>query len=298
MTVTVADQICAHDGARERALQSSLRASAPKSADYARAHCRPESPGGESCAWYHGVWQYLRLCGLVSSPAWHREFYDKALRRAYEGVESSTPRVLISGTADFSMLEQVLHSAGRPDAVDVTVIDRCPTPVEACRWYAGRRAARITGKIVDLFTHTMQDASFDVITSDAFLTRFSAAQTAEVLEVWRALLAVGGVAVTTVRLHGAEDHRTDPEADVSAFVARLRRTARGAMKASTLDIDRIAEGAAVYARRMRSEDLGDEGAVLRAFREGGFEVLAHERAHVEGELYPVTYLRVEAQRLP
>jgi hypothetical protein len=279
-------------------LESFLAESAPLSAAYAVAHCGPESPGGQSCAWYHGVWQYLRLCSLVRSPAWHRGFYDRALRRGYQAADPRRPRVLISGTADFSMLEQVWHSAGRPGAVDVTVIDRCPTPVDACRWFAGRMDASVRAEAADLFTHRLPDASFDVITSDAFLTRFSAAHTAKVLEVWRSLLDDNGVVVTTVRLHGDDDRRHDPSADIAGFVARSRRNARRCSREFVADPDWLAKAAENYARRMRSEDLGDERTVLKAFEEGGFAVVAHERARVEGELYPVAYLRIEARRLP
>ncbi|GAA2018390.1 hypothetical protein GCM10009839_13210 [Catenulispora yoronensis] len=287
----------ARDRAREDRLLSLLAESAPLSARDASTLCWPESPGGESCAWYHGAWQYLRLCSLVSSPAWHRDFYDKALRKGYEAVRGGAPRVLVSGAADYSMLEQIWHSAGEPGAVDVTMIDRCPTPVQACRWFAGRMAADIKAGAVDLFTHPMQDASFDVIASDAFLTRFSSAQTAKVLELWRALLAADGVVVTTVRLHGTDDLRADPAGDIADFVARACRNAQDLPKALAAEQGWIVRAAEAYARRMRSEDLGDEHAVMEAFAEGGFEVLTHERAEVQGELYPVSYLRVEAKRL-
>ena len=54
----------------------------------------------ENCSWYHGVWQYLRLCDKASAPTWHFEFYTQVLDRILKEGTS----ILISSAADYSML--------------------------------------------------------------------------------------------------------------------------------------------------------------------------------------------------
>ncbi len=41
------------------------------------------------CSWYHGVWQYLRILDMVSTPTWHPRFYVPeltALARERDGA--------------------------------------------------------------------------------------------------------------------------------------------------------------------------------------------------------------------
>ena len=45
-----------------------LLESAPLARQMAPRLCRRDSATGESCAWIHGLWQYLRLLGLASTP--------------------------------------------------------------------------------------------------------------------------------------------------------------------------------------------------------------------------------------
>src|SRR5262245_58823293 len=58
---------------------------------------------------------------------------------------TGAPRVLISGAADYAMLDFVhktLHSRGVN--ADVTVTDLCETPLALNRWYAERCSCRVT----------------------------------------------------------------------------------------------------------------------------------------------------------
>lgn len=47
-----------------------LGQSAPLAFDWAARYC------AASCRWHHGIWQYLRILGLVSSAARHRDFFE------------------------------------------------------------------------------------------------------------------------------------------------------------------------------------------------------------------------------
>src|SRR5690606_40335193 len=87
--------------------------------------------GTESCAWYHGFWPYMRLLDYGSSPELHKGFYLEGLAPLAAGGE---PRILISGAADFAMLEVAREAfAGGRARPEFTVIDRCETPLALCR---------------------------------------------------------------------------------------------------------------------------------------------------------------------
>jgi len=84
------------------------------------------------CFWYHSMWQYLRLLGLLSGPAWHAQFYVRALRELEERTDE--PRVLISGCADYSMFAHVLAAYDDHTSLACTAVDLCDTPLLMSRW--------------------------------------------------------------------------------------------------------------------------------------------------------------------
>ena len=84
---------------------SALLAAAQYAWELSRRSCRVDPATGESCRWHHGLWPWLRLMSLNTSPALFADFYAAALARALE--RGSAPRVLVSGAADFEMLAQV-----------------------------------------------------------------------------------------------------------------------------------------------------------------------------------------------
>ena len=150
-----------------------------------------------SCAWYHGAWQLLRLFDMVSSPSWHSDFYRKWLTDGLAG--EGRRRVLITGAADYSVLAYVIDAAdanGKLESKQLTaeVMDLCPTPLSACRWYADRFDLDITLHETDILEQTpilvrkvlgeAPDHGFDLIATDAFLTRFSREEVGRVLDNW------------------------------------------------------------------------------------------------------------------
>ncbi len=280
---------------------------------------------GDNCVWYHRVWQYLRLFDMVSSPTWHAPFYQQALRKALSAQDR--PRVLITGAADYTTLAFVLdaaHELGRE--VEVHVLDKCQTPLLACRWYADQcTAAGQTGALVR--THQVDLTNkwalrrepdlrdFDVIVADAFLTRFPPERAVQVLHSWRDLLRPGGQVVTTIRLHpqdqwrspeavstvdsGAEDADGYLPADpVDVFERRLRQRAGAWRRLLPVEIKDLAGAARTYARSMTSHNLGGSEEITGTFRRAGFTVQISDSHHVAGELRPTNYLQVLAGREP
>lgn len=272
----------------------------------AQMGCKVDYVDETSCSWYHGVWPYLRLCNMVSSPRWHPEFYDTALR--VQLGDLGARRVLISGTADYSMLSFVMEAAGRHRGeLDVHVVDRCPTPLSACRWYAKRTGIDIQVHEkdvlddIDELTRVLAPqgdhparSDFDLVVSDAFLTRFAPEDACRVLQNWAALLRPGGAVITTVRLHPRDGELQGVTHDVTEFLLRLRRRAENWRWLLKIDIDELVDAAREYALKMTSRDLGDLDDVLGLFETNGFDLLQYETARVEGELCETEYARVVA----
>ncbi len=168
--------------------------------ELARQHC---CKGQDDCAWYHGFWHYLRWLGLGCDAWRHRDFFLSELAKtpAREGLH---PEILVSGTADESMLSLVVDAVVTARA---TVIDRCQTPLLLCNEFAA-----IKGLTISTWQGDIRDvswpASFDVIVTHIFLGYFDEAARSEVIQRWFYLLKPGGSVVTVLRLRPGFPHPT------------------------------------------------------------------------------------------
>ena len=100
---------------------------------WSRVICQTKSEGGmeqwakdqkvpeaNTCSWYHGTWQYLRLLDMVAVPGWHSDFYMEALSSLLK--KKPTADVLISAAADFGMLATLhlaVEAAGATDSFQI-----------------------------------------------------------------------------------------------------------------------------------------------------------------------------------
>lgn len=266
------------------------------------------------CAWYHGVWQYLRLFDMVSSPTWHAEFYAEQLREAIQ--ERGARRILISGAADYTALAFVLEAVGVHAAeLDLHILDLCRTPLLACQWYAQRMAVPVTVHQADI-TRTSEFGAagldmaepVDLVVADAFLTRFDPDGASRVIDSWYGLLAPGGTVVTTVRLHPRNEYAdqdsfdlefdserrvTDP---IDDFELRLRERATGWQDMLPIDLETLLRAGRRYAKRMISRDLGDADDIAKRFQDREFDVIRQPTKRVRGELVGTEYLQIVARR--
>jgi SAM-dependent methyltransferase len=227
-----------------------LEESAPLARRLAPSLCRRDPATGESCAWTHGFWQYLRLMGLASGPGRHEKFF----RGAFDRVEarSGAPRVLISGTADYSMLAHVLGAfRARSIEPEVTVLDLCETPLALSRWYAERVACRIRTWRGDVLAYR-ESGEFDAVCTHSFLSYFSPESRPDLLARWRELLRPGGRAITVNALRpGPTSERVGlSRAQALALRENVQRWAeanRSTLQFEPLDLVREAE---IYAARL------------------------------------------------
>lgn len=256
------------DQAVQLSVEEPLAESAPLAWKLALQTCRKDADG-ISCTWNHGLWQYLRLLGLVTSPSHQADFYHSALSRAAK----PSPRVLISGAADYSMLAVVLAVFGaRAPGPQVTVLDACETPLALSRWYAERARVTIETVAADIRDYA-SDNSFDIVCSDNFFGRFPSAERPAVAARWASLLRSGGIAVTINRL------RPESEAARVSFSAAQAAAFRGAVyqaaratPAVAAFAEELAGSAEVYAERHFTYPMHSVEELRRDFEAAGLAV--------------------------
>jgi len=277
-------------------LQEPLMYSADMMAEISTVMCSCDHINASSCYWYHSTWQYLRLMNMVSTPSWHHDFYVGKITELLKSVDK--PSVLICGCADyssFSYVVRVLKSLNKE--AQYAVLDMCRTPLFMCEWYAKREKVPVRPIQCNIFDYSEND-KYDLILTDAFLTRFRKEELETVLNIWKKSLKCGGYVITTVRIHD-DVHVCPPKPsdnDVEEF--RNRALKRASVWGEFINFEpiEISERAAVYAQNMRSNSLGDKESILGSFKNVGFDVFCCEDVELEGELYFSRYLRICARK--
>jgi SAM-dependent methyltransferase len=274
-------------GRDELLIDEPLATSAPLARAMAGTLCRPVGSGDPDCSAYHGLVQYLRLLGLVASPERQGRFYRRWLGAA---AEQGRRRVLVAGAADYSMLAHVLaayEAAGEPP--EVTVLDRCPTPLHMSRWYAATKRVAIRTEQADVTSYE-QPGAFDVIVTDSLLTLLAPSGKRRAVAAWARMLRPGGWVVTGVRLapgtHG-EPVRLD-EGRVAAFARSTHEQA--VARAALLEVDPAELAAEVhgYGTGVTVYPIDSVEEVLHPFRAASLDFEVVDVADIEG--------RVEAGR--
>ncbi len=193
------DEACwANTAGRPLLPDEPITLSAPLARAFALKHCPTNSVTGLDCAWYHGLWQYLRALDLVTTPRHNADFYSNVFRSLARS--KAYARVLVSGTADFGMPAHVMWSYRQENApLALTVVDRCETPLRLTRWYAEARSVAVATTATDILEYGAE-SSFDVICTHSFLGRFAPDDRVALIAKWRDLLRPGGKVVTVKRV--------------------------------------------------------------------------------------------------
>jgi SAM-dependent methyltransferase len=248
-----------------------LLQAAPLAPVAAAALCRRDE-SGDSCRWYHGVWPYFRLLGLVGSPWTHRAFFESAI--APLAASGQFRRVLVSGASDFAMVAVVRGAFRRVGAQpDLTVVDRCETPLHIHRWYAGRHGIELAAAAADIRSFTANGAPFDLICTHSFFGNFEPSLRAEVVSRWRDLLRPGGKLALVNRIRpGRSGSQGFTEHQAKAFIARARRAWEEQGEALGLSWPTLRDWAAEYTRRYRNHPVADAREFLALFEGRGFAV--------------------------
>jgi SAM-dependent methyltransferase len=247
-----------------------LHESAPLARKWAEEGCDRDETTGERCSWYHGVWQYLRILGIVASPRLQYRFYESALQGP--AARGAFKRVLISGSTDYGMLEVVSSIYGSQGGVlEATVVDRCDTPLRLNRWYADRFGLTLNTCRSDLLAFQDQEP-FDLICTHSFLGNFSPAQRPGLFSQWHSLLRPGGRLVMVNRIRpGAPGQVGFSSSQAEAFVQRVRDGAVSIGQGLDISSNDIVQWAREYTERYRTHPLTSKEEFWSLLHGSGFE---------------------------
>jgi hypothetical protein len=262
-----------HSGTAVTGLDEPLAESAPLAWAEAPVRCYRDPATGQTCLWYHRVWQYLRWLGFIDSVGTNSDF----LLETFEDVARSRnhPSVLVSGTADYAMLAHLRCGYARAGAVlEATVVDRCPTALLINHWYADRYAIALETACADVLEYSGRDR-FDLICTHNFVSRFDAEARQRLVARWFELSKPGGVVVTTQRIRPREPRAisgfTEGEArDLADRVADAARPRAGELG---VDPGELADAVYRYAIVKGAHVIRSTDEVAGIFERAGFEIV-------------------------
>ena len=275
------------------------------------ANCKADYVDEDSCFWYHSVWQYLRVLNCVSSPEWHLQFYVGAIKEYVKLNNKSFLNILISGCADNSMLYVVVIAISeimkeRPDLTGkIVAVDLCDTPLLICKkWWSKEKEENqkkndpysIVFQNISFSTVTKDickysDSNFDLIVTDAFLTRFQKDSASNLLEHWGSLLNGHGQVITTVRIHEkTRISRNERCRQIDDFVKKiLKRYNQGkCQKQFDINASQLEYKARVYAVKMTSYSWGNMAEIEELLKQY-FNIIEHSTFDTPGELEHTVY---------
>lgn len=176
-----------------------LKTSAPLALELSKKYCR-------GCAWYHGLWQYLRIYGLGKTLSGQSEFFNYEILQLSQRDEL---KILISGCADYSLLAHIQNALHMDKSisntkVEITVLDVCQTPLKLCEWYASQFNFTIKTIKKDILEY-QPEINFDLIVTSSFLGYFQNHQRILLFKKYSSILKSNGLAIFTNRLSDTEN---------------------------------------------------------------------------------------------
>jgi SAM-dependent methyltransferase len=182
--------------------------------------------------------------------------------------------VLISGTADYSMLARLLPAFREHGAHPaITVVDRCETALMLNRWYAAREGLEIATERSDLLAYTAE-AAYDVVCTHSFIGQFDPQRRAQLFASWQRLLRPGGLLLTINRLRaqaGAGWLGYLPE-QATALADNVRRNAGRVSAVVGATAEALGEAALRYARHMGAWPIRSAEELRSLCEASGFRV--------------------------
>ena len=254
--------------------------------------CSGDYVSKRSCEWYHGSWQYLRILDMVSSPTWHSNFYTSEINKA---LKNKAPlNILISGTADYSMLAMLHLSLNENIShCNITILDLCKTPLIMCKWYADKSGLTITTIQNDILS--LKHCQYDLIITDAFLTRFKTTGKKLVLKKWWELLSERGRVITTIRLaeslHDGSIELTPNQ--ISEFKKKAYESAVKIKQLMPITPEEVARKAEQYATNIISYPITID-IIKSMFITAGFDFEQISGRRTKGEVVSTTYTEIVA----
>ena len=286
--------------------QEPLRESAPLALAFAANGCGIDPLTGSNCAWYHGTWQYLRILGIGAAPGAQGSQLTDALRQLAR--TGAFPRILLSGSADYSLLAHVLYAYDlEKAAAKPTVVDLCKTPLYLCEWY-GKRYSRSVNTVAANILDFDSIEPFDLVCTHAFMGYFTPEQRKNLLDKWYSLLRSGGRVITIQRIRPDTRHdivRFTSE-EKAAFIHKVKSEALANRDSLDIDTGKLVAAAGIYAEQFFTYPIKSREELVSLFTTAGFEFRqlefgpaeAQHQTTISGPTIPGTaeYAFVEAIR--
>ena len=175
-----------------------------------------------ACRDYHATWPVLRAAGLVGGIDADRQPILDILGPLFR---SNVRRILIAGCADSALLSLVAGTI--PATSQITIIDRCPTPLAVCRHVAspGLPLTTLQG---DLLT-CEPDAPYDLIVCHSLLPFLGDTERRDLLRRFATWLSPAGSLILAVRLKNTKDAAGSKQSQTGEWVATRVAEARKAL---------------------------------------------------------------------
>lgn len=252
-------------------MEELLTESAPLAYKISRKLCHQGAKGQNSCAWYHGIWQYLKIFGIVGSPWSQHEFFTTNLRNCAKNGDFK--RVLITGTSDYAMLALVLNAFHQEGCEpEVTVVDRCETPLYLNRWYALQKKIPIKTQAVN-FLHYDSSVSFDIICTHSFMGYFAPDRRMALFANWQKHLRPGGKLITVNRIRPyAKESLGFSTSQAESFHAKVREAGLLHHKSLNLSLDELEQWASTYTRFYRTHPVTSPDEIVKLLQANGFRL--------------------------
>lgn len=259
----------------------------------AKENCKNGVMSNGDCCWYHSVWQYLRLIDKVSSPQWHTDFY----RKSFNKIQKDDIKVLISGTADYSLLALIYTFAVENDKkVDIYVLDTCKTPLKISEWFAQKH--NFTIKVINSSIMNLEEKQlkFDLICTDAFLTRFKVEDAKKIIKIWYNCLNDNGIVSTTVRVTHNSSNVEEAELKQQYIIDAVNRFDE--KENIELPKEEFKKMVGLYVENMKSNTIGNKEEVDNYFKESGFYIDKEisQTNITRGEYEETKYYEILAQK--
>jgi hypothetical protein len=243
--------------------------------DAAAKHCDDRA----GCGAHHALWPTMRLLEMLGSPDAPEDLaFWTARADALRSVDE--PRVLISGASDHGFVELV-HGLLRGAGVraNLCLVDRCQTPLELNRWYAGHAGIDLELHRSDILAFTAAQP-FDAIFAHCFIDQLAPEMWPALVDKWRALLRSGGLiaSLSRVRNAGEAQHERAAVAVPIDYSARIAR--KNLELPPTLQIPiEIASELERHWRRREPSPVRATTDIVPLFDNGGFAIEVAEQAY-------------------
>ena len=255
------------------AMNSILAESAPLARDWSKRFCWQNPADGTRCDWYHGSWQTLRLLGIVNTLTSHAELYVEALRRLARSGDFE--RIFLSGSADYGLLAIVLDAYQREGIrPDVTLIDRCETPLKLSRWYAESFGYAVNTVRCDL-TAFRSKLPYDIVCAHSLLSCVPREGHGEIVETWRRQLRPGGLLLMVNNFYPGSRETTNrfTAQQIEAYGGRIAAAADSCPHPEALPApDELEAMATAFARNMEGTVMTSQEQLTQLLEDGGFQV--------------------------